>query len=101
VAPGAASHHRTIEMVQNPREQPRHRPRSSQKPHAALHDIRLIETHRPTDFLNHLGNLSHRVVFGGRRSSSPDVAHGGTPSGVRGQVCETSDSSRPDREPDS
>jgi hypothetical protein len=36
VAARTASHYRAIEVVQHPGEQPRHRSRSSQKPHTAL-----------------------------------------------------------------
>lgn len=82
MTPSAASHHRTIEMVQHPREQPRHRPRSSQKPHAALHHIGLVETHRPSDFLNHRRNVAHRVVFGGRRSRRSSTPNNAPRSGV-------------------
>ena len=56
-------HYRAIEVVQYPREQPRHRSRSSQKPHAALQGVRLIEAQGFTGVLNHRKNLAHESTL--------------------------------------
>lgn len=37
----------------------------------------MVESHRPSGFLNHQETVARCVVFGGRRSPTPDVPVGG------------------------